>query len=298
MPLSAAYLGVILIWTTTPLAIQWSGQEVGFLFGVAGRMLLGAVAALAACRLLGLGMSWERRALWAYLAAGLGIFSAMFAVYWAAQQIHSGWISVVFGTSPLVTALMARLWFGGRPLSLHRLAGMGAGLAGLALVFGGGLRLEASAALGVLAVLSAVASHSLSALWVQRIAAPVPALVLTSGGLLVAAPLFLLAWVLFGGGWPARIPPATGGAILYLALFGSVIGFALYYQVLQRMEATKVALLTLVTPVSALALGHWANDEPLHAPILLGTALILSGLALFQLGDRWWGQRAVAETSS
>jgi drug/metabolite transporter (DMT)-like permease len=289
LPLSAAYLGVILIWTTTPLAIQWSGQEVGFLFGVAGRMLLGAFAALAACRILGLEMRWERRALRAYLAAGLGIFTAMLAVYWAAQQIHSGWIAVVFGSSPLVTALMARLWFGGRPLSLHRLAGMGAGLAGLALVFGGGLQLETSAALGVLAVLLAVASHSLSALWVQRIAAPVPALVLTSGGLLVAAPLFLLAWLLFGGGWPGRIPPSAGGAILYLALFGSVIGFALYFQVLQRMEATKVALLTLVTPVSALALGHLANNEPVDAPILLGTGFIVAGLALFQLGDRWRG---------
>jgi drug/metabolite transporter (DMT)-like permease len=173
---------------------------------------------------------------------------------------------------------------------------MGAGLAGLAVVFGGGLQLHSGAALGVLAVLCAVASHSLSALWVQRIAAPVPALVLTTGGLLVAAPLFLLAWLIIGGGWPARIPPSAGGAILYLALFGSVIGFALYYRVLQHMEATKVALLTLVTPVSALALGHWANDEPLHAPILLGTAMILAGLALFQLGDRWWGPRAVVET--
>lgn len=298
MPLSLAYLGVILIWTTTPLAIQWSGREVGFLFGVGARMLLGALAALVACRMLGLRMSWDAQARRAYLAAGLGIFSAMLAIYWAAQQIHSGWIAVVFGTTPLATALMARLWFSGPPLSLHRLAGMGTGLAGLALVFGGGLQLQGNAAWGVLAVLYAVASHSLSALWVKRIAAPVPALVLTSGGLLVAAPLFLLAWLWVGGGWPARIPPTAGGAILYLALFGSVIGFALYFRVLQRMEATKVALLTLITPVSALALGHLVNDEPLQGTVVLGTALILCGLALFQLGDRRWGHREAAQSAS
>lgn len=286
MPLSLAYLGVILIWTTTPLAIRWSGEEVGFLFGVAGRMLLGASLALIACRLLGLRIARDRRALLAYLAAGSGIFFAMFAIYWAAQQIHSGWIAVVFGTSPLATAVMARAWFQGAALSSHRLLGMGAGIAGLAVVFSGSLQMHAGAAWGVLAVLFAVASHSFSALWVQRIGAPVPALVLTTGGLWVAAPLFLFSWLVFGGGWPARIPPVSGAAIGYLALFGSVIGFALYYQVLQRMEATKVALLTLITPVSALALGHWANDEPLQGGILIGTGLILGGLFLFQFGDR------------
>jgi CRISPR/Cas system CMR subunit Cmr4 (Cas7 group RAMP superfamily) len=42
----AACIGVILIWSTTPLAIQWSGDEVGFLFGITSRMVLGMLAGL------------------------------------------------------------------------------------------------------------------------------------------------------------------------------------------------------------------------------------------------------------
>ena len=46
-PLVFAYLLVIIIWSTTPLAIKWSGESVGFIFGVSARMLIGAVLAMA-----------------------------------------------------------------------------------------------------------------------------------------------------------------------------------------------------------------------------------------------------------
>lgn len=52
MSVPAAYLGVILIWSTTPLTIKWSGEGVGFLFGVTGRMALGAALCVALIKLL------------------------------------------------------------------------------------------------------------------------------------------------------------------------------------------------------------------------------------------------------
>ncbi|HID49904.1 MAG TPA: EamA family transporter, partial [Chromatiales bacterium] len=46
MSVPAAYVGIIIVWSTTPLAIKWSGEGAGFLFGVSARMLLGAVVCL------------------------------------------------------------------------------------------------------------------------------------------------------------------------------------------------------------------------------------------------------------
>lgn len=43
MSVPAAYLAVILIWSTTPLAVKWSGEGPGFLFGALGRMALGVL---------------------------------------------------------------------------------------------------------------------------------------------------------------------------------------------------------------------------------------------------------------
>ncbi|MGZ8928379.1 MAG: EamA family transporter, partial [Methylobacter sp.] len=43
MRIPLAYISVILLWSTTPLAIKWSGEGSGYLFGVTGRMVIGTV---------------------------------------------------------------------------------------------------------------------------------------------------------------------------------------------------------------------------------------------------------------
>ena len=286
MSVPTAYLGVIIIWSTTPLAILWSSQEVGFVFGVTSRMLIGAVLALIVAALLGSGLKWHRRALLAYSAAAIGIYGGMISVYWAAQFIPTGWISVIFGLSPLFTALMAGLWLEGERLTRSRVAGMLMGLTGLAMIFGTSFTLHEQAALGVLGMLASVFIHCASAVWIKHIDADVPAIVMTSGGLLFAAPLFLLTWIAAGAQLPTELSMRTMGAIGYLALLGSVFGFALYYYVLKRVEATKVALLTLVTPLCALGLGNLLNSEPITFEIVAGSLLILSGLATFEFSEK------------
>jgi drug/metabolite transporter (DMT)-like permease len=289
MSVPSAYLGVIIIWSTTPLAILWSSQDVGFVFGVTSRMLIGAILALIVAALLGSGLVWHRRAILAYMASGLGIYGGMISVYWSAQYIPTGWISLIFGLSPIVTSLMARLWLEGERLTRSRLIGMLMGLSGLAVIFGTSLSLSGEAVIGVLGMLVSVSVHCASAVWIKRFDPSVPAIVLTSGGLLFAAPLFLTTWLLSGAALPESMSTRTFGAIAYLAVLGSVLGFALYYYVLSKVEATRVALLTLITPVCALALGHLLNNEPLTPEVLAGSLLILSGLAAFELsgkGDR------------
>jgi len=101
MNIYSAYFAVILIWSTTPLAIQWSNGGSGFLFGVTGRMLISAILALALVFILKLPMQWHRQARRTYLAAGVGIYGAMLMVYWAAQYIPSGWIASSLVCHPL-----------------------------------------------------------------------------------------------------------------------------------------------------------------------------------------------------
>lgn len=286
MSVPAAFLGVILIWSTTPLAIQWSSEGAGFLFGVAARMWLGALVCVLFMVLLRLPLPRHRAALHTYLVAGLGIFGAMSCVYWSAQFIPSGLISVLYGLTPMVTGVLASWWLEERAFSPARLLGMLAGLGGLAVIFGRDAGQQQLAVAGMLGVLASVVLHSLSSVWVKRIGADVPAFAVTGGGLLVAAPLFLVSWLLFDGRAPAALAPRAAYAILYLGLVGSVVGFVLFYYVLRRMAASRIALITLVTPVLALALGHVLNGEALEAQVWLGAALILAGLGVHQWGDR------------
>lgn len=291
MSVPAAFLGVILIWSTTPLAIQWSSEGGGFLFGVAARMWLGALVCVFFMAVLRLPLPRHRAALHTYLAAGLGIFGAMSCVYWSAQFIPSGLISVLYGLTPMVTGVLASLWLEEKAFSPARLLGMLSGLGGLAVIFARDVGQQQLAVAGMLGVLASVALHSLSSVWVKRIGADVPALAVTGGGLLVAAPLFLISWLLFDGRAPAALTPRAAYAIVYLGLVGSVVGFVLFYYVLRRMAASRIALITLVTPVLALGLGHVLNGETLEAQVWLGAALILAGLGLHQWGDRLLRER-------
>ncbi|MBT3048597.1 MAG: DMT family transporter [Candidatus Thiodiazotropha sp.] len=286
MSVPAAYLGIVLIWGTTPLAIKWSGEGVGYLFGVTGRMVIGVTLALLVLRLIGRPLVWHKRARHTYLAAGLGIFIAMTAVYWASQYIPSGWISVVFGLSPIFTGLMARIWLQETGLDLQRFLAVLIALLGLGTIFSVGIELGVGFVLGLTGVLVSVITHSASAVWIKRIDAQLHGLVVTAGGLLVAVPLFLLSWFLQGESWPLVIEQRALSSIIYLGVVGSVLGFALYFYVLRHVETTKVALITLMTPVIALLAGNWLNAEQVDAKVWAGTALIMLGLAGFELGGR------------
>ena len=94
MSITAAYLGIIIIWSTTPLAIKWSGDGPGFLFGVTSRMLIGLFICLLILAFMRVRLQWHRQAVYTYLAASLGIFGSMLLVYWGAQYITSGMVSV------------------------------------------------------------------------------------------------------------------------------------------------------------------------------------------------------------
>ncbi|RRQ22458.1 DMT family transporter [Thiohalobacter thiocyanaticus] len=286
MSVPAAYLGVILIWSTTPLAIQWSGEGGGFLFGVTARMLLGALLCLALMGALSIPLPRHRRAWTAYLAAGVGIYAAMLSVYWAAQFIPSGLISVVFGLAPIVTGLMAALWLEESAFTPGRVLGMLLGVSGLAVIFEVGGSLGDQAVYGIAGVTLAVVLHSASAVWVKRIDAGLHPLSQTGGGLLVAAPLYALTWGLADGGLPMGVSERALMSIGYLALMGSVLGFMLYYYALKHLPATRLALIPLITPVLALLLGALFNGETLQPRMLLGVAVVLAGLMAYQWGDR------------
>lgn len=281
MSVPLAYLAVIMIWTTTPLAIQWSGEGSGFLFGVAARMAVGLAVLLVVIPLARSEFPWNARALKVYLVSGSTVYVAMIAVYWAAQHIPSGWIAVIFGLSPILTGVFA-VWLLNEPAFRGgRLLGMMLGVLGLALMLLESAEFPGSAWLGVLAVGLSATVHSAGAVLLKWLRPGMPSQAITAGGLILATPLFA-GTLMLGGGWPEVLAPRAVGAILYLGLFGTAIGFPLYFFLLKRIHASRVALMTLVTPVTALTLGVLLNGEPLSARVIAGALAVIAGLFCYE----------------
>jgi drug/metabolite transporter (DMT)-like permease len=283
MSVPAAYLGVILIWSTTPLGIQWSAQGATFSFAVMARMLIGLAICLVLLRATRTEFPFTAAARQLYLVSGLSIFVAMLLTYWGALHIPSGLISVIFGLSPLVTGVFAALWLSERTLTPMRLTGLALALGGLWFIFGQPWPGDSRATLGIAAVVAGMTAQALGLVWVKRLNVRVSSLAITTGALTVATPLFVLAWVMADAAQlPADITPRAGAAIVYLGVFGSVVGFTLYYYVIKHLDAGRVALITLVTPVTALLLGQTLNAEFIPARGWVGIALIGAGLLLYE----------------
>lgn len=296
MSVPAAYLSVILIWSTTPLAIKWSAEGTSFAFAVLSRMLVGLVVAALVLAIWRIGMPMHKRARAAYLVGGLGLFGAMSLTYWGAQYLHSGLVSVLFGLTPLITGVMAMLWLDEAAMTRTKVVGMLLGMLGLTVIFGDSHEIDgAHAVAGVVALLAAVTVYSASLVWIKRIGNQGHALATTAGTLVISLPLFALVWWLADGRVPDAMPVRAGASILYLGVFGSVLGFAMYYYILNHMEAGKVALITLVTPVLALLLGSVLNGEAVSVQVWIGAVTISIGLMVHQWpmpGMVLWSRRA------
>ena len=83
-----------------------------------------------------------------------------------------------------------------------------------------------------------------------------------------------------------HVSAKAAGALLYLVIAGSLLGFSAFVWLLGRMPATRVASHAYVNPVVAVALGVFFAGEVLTTRMLLGTALIVSSVALILIKDK------------
>lgn len=286
--ISSAYLGVIVIWSTTPLGIQWSTLGSSYTFAVMVRMLIGWAICLLALRLARMRLPLDVNALKLYAASGLSMFSAMLCTYWGAQHIPSGLISVIFGLSPLATGVFATWWLRTHELTPLRMTGLAVSLAGLWVIFGQPWPGDQQATAGIITVILGMVLQALGLVWIKRIGlerkhAPLTALAITTGSLTVGTPLFMIAWLISDRGhFPAHISLQATLSIVYLGIFGSVVGFTFYYYVIKHLDAGRVALITLITPVTALFLGQMLNQETIPLMGWTGIALVGAGLLIYE----------------
>jgi drug/metabolite transporter (DMT)-like permease len=75
-------------------------------------------------------------------------------------------------------------------------------------------------------------------------------------------------------------------SVVWLGLFATALATIVYFRIIQRAGPTFLSLINYMIPVVALAAGAIVLDEKLVGTVLIGMALILTGLAISQLGSR------------
>lgn len=284
---SVVYLMVVLIWSTTPLGIVWSSESVHPTMAVLLRMVIAVILGLMVIGIKGIPLPKTKTAITLYAYSAIGIFGGMSMAYMAAGYLPSGTMSLIFGLSPLISALLARKLLDEPAFTLLRKMALAVALLGLTIVCSNNFAFNQENWLGILYILSAVFFFSLSGVLVKGVKIEINPLATTVGALLLTIPFFALVWVLMDGTLPFhQWQNRSVVSILYLGVFGSLIGFVGYYYILQKLEASTVALVTLMTPIIALAIGTIFNDETISMKLIIGATLVMLGLGLFLFGDR------------
>ena len=288
MSVSAAYLAVVLIWSTTPLGIVWSSESVNPTLAVLSRMVIAVILGWLILRARKINLPWHKAALRLYTFSALGIYGGMLFSYMAAATISSGMMSLIFGLAPIFSGIFAQKFLSEPKLSLMKKTSMAISLTGLAIVCSGSLSLDSHSQLGLVYILMAVIFFSLSGVLVKSVKISINPVATTVGSLATSLPMFALTWLFFDGTLPIEQWQARSlWAILYLGIFGSLLGFVAYFYILQKLNASTVALITMMTPVLAMSLGVLLNGEVVTMNLILGTIFVMSGLAIYNWGDKW-----------
>lgn len=281
MAVLIAYFSVVLIWATTPLTIQWSSDSLSFIAAVLLRMSIALSLGLLINLFLRRKLFAQPKVWQVYAAGAIGIFPNMPVVYWSAQFIPSGLIAVVFAMSPFVTGVMTLALLKQNPFSMRRIIALVLALAGLVVIFYHQIQFSLHAAYGVAGILLSCFLFSFSSVLVKKLDVKVDAFNQALGTVLFALPGLLLLWWFVDGHIPTVVSIKSLAAIGYLAIFGSLVGAALFFYVLANMSPTAVSLITFMTPVLALILGASVGRESLSNQLWFGAAMVVTALLLY-----------------
>jgi drug/metabolite transporter (DMT)-like permease len=282
-----AYLLVCVVWGSTYLAIRIGVAVLppflfaGARFVTAGLLLLGGSLALGA-RLPTRARDWGvLAAVGLFLLAGGNTF-----LVWAEQFTPSGVASLFVVTVALWMALFDAVVPGGSGrISWRVIAGLALGLAGTALLVGAspGDLLHADLR-GPIALTCASASWAFGSVYSKRRQLDTNLYVGAAIEMIAGGAAVCLAGLVLGEARDVHVTAAGVGALAYLVVFGSIVGYTAYGYALHHGPATVVGTYAYVNPLIAVLLGSLILHEPLGPRTLVAMGLILGAVLWIQLG--------------
>ena len=215
---------------------------------------------------------------------GLGLlFFGLFPILFNASLIFTTAArgGLALSTVPLLTMLAAAL-LGVERLTLRKSLGVLVARAGVAAALLLSLaKAPEGAWRGDLLMVAAAGCMALYNVWSRRLVRRLGAVPFATFGMAVGA-LCLGTVAVATGGLPslARLETAQWAAVLYLGVFGGALTFWLWAFALLRTTPTRVAISVTVNPVLAALIGALLLGEPLHWSLVIGLAMVASGIWL------------------
>jgi len=214
-------------------------------------------------------------------------------IVWAQTTINSSLASILNGTVPMMTVVLAALLLDDENISARKFAGVIVGFIGTIWIIAPDAQsFGTSHLIAQLAMLGAALSYSFASIFGRRFSKMKLNPEITAAGQVTASALLTLPIMMYVD-QPHLLPMPSGGtiaAVIALALVSTAFAYILYFKILATAGATNLGLVTFLIPVWASFFGIWLLSESLSHNHLIGVVIIAIGLSL--IDGRLWRRLA------
>ncbi len=281
-----AYLSVFVIWGSTYLAIRIGVRDVPPALFAGLRFVIAGSAMLVYGKFTGRIMPAKLDHLRTLSIVGIFLLvGGNGLVTWSEQWVDSGLAALIIATVPLFMSSIDSLTPGGHRLSPLGWFGILIGFAGVVVLVSPSLGLtegEQIEPAGIVGLVCASFFWSVGSVYSKRRAVGGDIFMNSAVQMLAGGIVLLIVGLLTGEGVRAQFTASGVLSLLYLIIFGSIIGFTSYAYLLRHVPPAKASTYAYVNPIVAVLLGALVLSEPLDARIAIAAAVILGGVAIVQ----------------
>ena len=285
------FLALGLMWGTSYLFIKIGVETLPTFTLVAVRLGIGLVFLAAVVAIARERLPRDPKIYGHLLVMSVVNVALPFALITSAEQsVDSSIAAILNGGVPLFTIVIAALFLHDEPITVNRIFGLLIGYAGVILLVGRGFGSGGGegAISGELALLGSTASYGLGAVYARRnvrgLRPMIPALFQVLFAFVITGVIALLIERPFDVVWTGR----SIFAVLWLGLLGSGLAYLCFFRLLQSWGATRTTMVAYLLPIVGIVAGALVLNEVVDAGILVGTALVIGGVALV---NSRYGQR-------
>jgi drug/metabolite transporter (DMT)-like permease len=288
------------MWGSSYLFIKIAVDDFGTFTLVALRLAVGAALLWVVVGLSGQTLPRDASA-YRHLAvmSVLNIALPFALITWAERGVDSALAAILTSVVPLFTVILAPLFIADEPLRLNGIVGLAIGFVGIVVLTGAGLGIGNSNLLGEIALLGASLSYAAGAVYARRNIRGLPPMIPAVFQVTFAFVISGVLAVILEHPWTARPDVAAVGSIVWLGLLGSGLAYLAFFRLLGHWGATRTTGVAYLLPIVGIVLGFLVLGEPIDVRTIVGTLLVIVGLAL--VNSRFGRQlvfgrgRAVAE---
>jgi len=277
-------MSLILIWGSTWIAIKVSVGDTPFLMASIRFFLAGLVLVFMQ-KFRGKRILPAKQDGHVIITLGIGNFFFGYGLtYWGLQFVDSNITSILWATLPVMIAIFAHRMLEHEKISASSLVSLVGSIIGTLFIFDiRGADFDPQVALGMIIILLSILAAAYPNVLYKREGGHLDPFSANASAMLIGAVLLLITGSLTESWRNLHLDLTTIGATVYLAIFGSAIGFSMYFWLVNRVTIVKMSYTTFLIPILASIWGWVLLGEALSGAAFVGGVIIILSVSLPEL---------------